>query len=134
MVFFAILRPNLRPLSGIENFFFSKFNLLCPTSQNGRFLLLRPNLRPLSGIENFFSQNLAYSYSFLEWNLPRITMFSKSLNNYIGITVKSRKNDKKFGFFDFCYIIILGSWSKVEKTMKNSVFSNFDGDPEIMFK
>ena len=23
-----ILRPNLRPLSGIENFFFSKFNLL----------------------------------------------------------------------------------------------------------
>ena len=25
---FPILRPNLRPLSGIENFFFSKFNLL----------------------------------------------------------------------------------------------------------
>ena len=28
MVVFAILRPNLRPLSGIENFFFSKFNFL----------------------------------------------------------------------------------------------------------
>ena len=28
MVVFAILRPNLRPLSGIDNFFFSKFNLL----------------------------------------------------------------------------------------------------------
>ena len=25
---FSILRPNLRPLSGIENFFFLKFNLL----------------------------------------------------------------------------------------------------------
>ena len=25
---FPILRPNLRPLSEIENFFFSKFNLL----------------------------------------------------------------------------------------------------------
>ena len=28
MVDFAILRPNLRPLSGIEHFFFLKFNLL----------------------------------------------------------------------------------------------------------
>ena len=25
---FRILRPNMRPLSGIDNFFFSKFNLL----------------------------------------------------------------------------------------------------------
>ena len=30
------------------------------------------------------------------------------------------------------YIIISGSRWKVEKTMKNSVFSNFDCDPEIM--
>ena len=32
------------------------------------------------------------------------------------------------------YIIISGSRSKVEKTMKNSVFSNFDCDPEIMLE
>ena len=32
------------------------------------------------------------------------------------------------------YIIISGSRSKVEKTMKNSDFSNFDCDPEIMLK
>ena len=32
------------------------------------------------------------------------------------------------------YIIISGSRSKVEKTMKNSVFSNFDCHPEIMMK
>ena len=32
------------------------------------------------------------------------------------------------------YIIISGSRSKVEKTMKNSVFSNFNCDPEIMMK
>ena len=32
------------------------------------------------------------------------------------------------------YIIISGSRSKVEKTMKNSVFSNFDCDPEIKWK
>ena len=28
MVVFAILRPNLRPLSGMDNFFFSNLNLL----------------------------------------------------------------------------------------------------------
>ena len=32
------------------------------------------------------------------------------------------------------YIIIMGSRSKIEKTMKNSVFSNFDCDTEIMLK
>ena len=32
------------------------------------------------------------------------------------------------------YIIISWSRWKVEKTMKNSVFPNFDCDPEIMFK
>ena len=50
----------------------------------------------------FFSQNLTFSYSFLGWNLPGITMSSESLHNYFGITVKSRKNDEKIGFFDFC--------------------------------
>ena len=29
-------------------------------------------------------------------------MSLESLHNYFGITVKSRKNDEKFGFFDFC--------------------------------
>ena len=37
-------------------------------------------------------------------------MSSESLHNYFGITVK------------------------VEKTMENLVFSNFDGDPEIMLR
>ena len=58
----------------------------------------------------FFSQNLTYSYSFLRWHVPGITMALDSLTTYFGITVKSRK------------------------TMKNSVFSNFDCDPEIMLK
>ena len=49
----------------------------------------------------FFSQNLTYSYSFLVWNSPGITMSLESLHNYFGITVKSRKNDEKFGFFEF---------------------------------
>ena len=65
------------------------------------FAILRPNLRPLSGIENFFSQNLSYSYSFLGWNFPGMTMSLESLHNYFVITVKSRKNYKKFGFFEF---------------------------------
>ena len=74
-------------------------------SQDGRFSILRPNLRPLSGIENFLFQNLAYSYSFLGWNLPGITMFSESLNNYFGITVKSRKNDKKIRYFRLSSVV-----------------------------
>ena len=49
----------------------------------------------------FFSQNLTYSCSFLGWNLPGITMSLKSLHNYFVITVKSRKNDEKIGFYDF---------------------------------
>ena len=90
--------------------YFPQKKKLRPTSQNGRFPILRPNLRPLSGIENFFSQNLTYSYSFLVWNLPGITMSLESLHNYFVITVKSRK------------------------TMKNSDFSRFDCDTEIMLK
>ena len=72
------------------------------TSQNSRFPILRPNLKPLSGMEIIFSQNLNYSYSFLGWYLPGITMSSDSLHNYFGITVKRRKNEEKIGFFDFC--------------------------------
>ena len=82
------------------NFFFQKKKFR-PTSQNGRFPILRPNLRRLSGIENFSSQNLTYSYSFLGRNLPGITMSSESLNNYFGNTVKSRKYDENFGYFEF---------------------------------
>ena len=49
----------------------------------------------------FFSQNLTYSYSFLGWNSPGITMSLESLHNYFVITVESRKNDEKFGFSEF---------------------------------
>ena len=83
-------------------FFPEKKKKFRQTSQNGRFPILRTNLKPLSGIEIFFYQNLTYSYSFLGWNLPGITMSSESLNNYFGITVKGRKNYEKFGFLNFC--------------------------------
>ena len=82
--------------------FFSTNKKFRPTSQNGLFPILRPNLKPLSGIGNFFFQYLTYSYSFLGWNLLGITMSLELFHNYFGITVKSRKNDEKFGFFDFC--------------------------------
>ena len=49
----------------------------------------------------FFSQNLTYSYSFIGWNLPGSNRSLESLRHYFGITVKSRKNDEKFGFFEF---------------------------------
>ena len=78
MVAFAILRPKLRPLSGIDNFIFSKFNLLV-----------------------YFFSGKIYRELPCRWNH---------------------------------YIIISGSRSKVEKTMKNSVFSNFECDPEIMLQ
>ena len=88
-------------------FFSIKKKKIRPTSRNGRFPILRLNLRPLSGIKNFFSQNLTYSYSFLGWNLPGITMSSESLHN---------------------------SRSKVGKTMKKWVFSTLVCDPEIMLE
>ena len=80
---------------------FSRKKKFRQTFQNGRFPILRPILRPLCGMEILFSQNLTYPYSFLGINLPGITMSSESLHNYFGITVKSRKNDEKFGFFEF---------------------------------
>ena len=77
-----------------------------------------------------FSQNLTYSYSFLGWNLPGITMSLESLHYYFGITVKSRKNDEKIGFFDFCLwsrnsvgIIATLRWSPVNFTPKNTVIN-----------
>ena len=105
--------------------FFSTKKKFRPTSQNGRFPILRPKLRPVSGIENFFSQNLTYSYTFLGWNLPGITVPLESLHNYFGITVKSTKTDKKIRFFDFCLwcrnnvgIIATLRWSPVNFTTK----------------
>ena len=56
---------------------------------------------PFQESKIFFSQNLTYSYSFLGWNLPRISMSLDSLHNYYGITYKNRKNDETFGFLEF---------------------------------
>ena len=98
----TVISGEFHPKKPYSQLFFPQKKKFRPTSQNGRLSILRSNLRPLSGIENFFSQNLAYSYSFLGWNLPGIAMLSESLNNYFGITVTSRKNYEKFGFFDFC--------------------------------
>ena len=58
----------------------------------------------------FFFPRLTYSFSFLEWNSLGITMLLESSYNYFGITVKRRKNDEKFGFFDFW----LWSWNNVD--------------------
>ena len=80
----------------------------------------------------FFFQNLTYSYNFLGWNLPEITMSLESLDNYFGITVKSRKNDEKFGFVDVCLwcrnnvgIITTLWWSPVNFTAKKTMINFF---------
>ena len=74
-----------------------------PTSQNDRFRDFETEPEtPFRESTISFSQNLTYSYSFLWRNLPGIIMSLESLHNCFGITVKSRKNDEKFGFVDFC--------------------------------
>ena len=80
----------------------------------------------------FFSQNSTYSYSFLGWNLPGITMSLESLHNYFVITVKSRKIDKKFGFFEFWLwcrnnveMIATSRLSPVNSTPKNTMINFF---------
>ena len=80
----------------------------------------------------FFSPNLTYSYSFLRWNLPGITMSLESLHNYFRITVKSRKNNEKFGFFEFCLwsrnnvrIVATLRKSPVNFTLKNNAINFF---------
>ena len=87
---------------------------------------------PLWESKIFFSQNLTYSYSFLGWNLPVITMSLASLHNYFVNMVKSRKNDGKFGFFDFCLwfrnndgIIATLRLSPVNFTPKNPIVNFF---------
>ena len=59
-------------------------------------------------------------------------MSLESFHNYFGITVKSRKNDEKFGFFDFrlwCRnnvdIIATSRESPVNFTPKNSMINFF---------
>ena len=80
----------------------------------------------------FFSQNLTYSYSFLGWNLPGITMLLESLHNYFVITVKSRKNYEKFGFFEFrlwsrnnVEMLATSRSSPVNSTLKNTMITFF---------
>ena len=80
----------------------------------------------------FFSQNLTYSYSFLGRNLPGITISLDSLHNYSGITVKSRKNNEKFGFSEFWLwsrnnveMIATSRWSPVNFTPKNTMINSF---------
>ena len=75
----------------------------------------------------FFSQNLTYSYRFVGWNLPGITMSLESLHNYFVITVKSRKNHEKLGFFEFWLwsrnnveMTATLRWSPVNFTPKNT--------------
>ena len=92
------------------NFFFHKKKFR-PTSQIGRFPILRPNLRPLSGIEKLF---------FLKIQLSRIVFGCEIYRE-----LQCRWNHQ---------IIISGSWSKFETTMKNSVFSTFVCDPEVMLE
>ena len=130
-----------------------------PTSQNGRFGDFETEREtPFGNRKIIFSQNLTFSYSYLGWNLPGITMSLDSFHNYFGITVKSRKNDEKFGFFEFCVwsrnnvrIVATLRKSPVNFTPKNNTinfffhkkkflsdianwsFSDFDIEPETLF-
>ena len=74
----------------------------------------------------------------MRWNLSGITMSLESLHNYFVITVKSRKNDEKFGFFEF------GLWSRnnadmlatsrsspVNSTLKNTMMNFFSTKKKI---
>ena len=120
------------PKNTMINFFFHKKKNSVRHPKMVVFAILRPNLRPLSGIEIYFSSNLTYSYSFLGWNLPEITMALNSLHNYFGITVKSRENDEKFGFFEFWLwsrnnveMIATSRWSPVNSPPKNTMINFF---------
>ena len=101
----ATLRPspsNFTPKNTKVNFFFHKKKNSVRHPKMVVFRFWDRTWNPLRESKFFFSQNLTYSYSFLWWNLPGITMSLESLHNYFGITVKSRKNDENIGFFDIC--------------------------------
>ena len=82
-----------------------------PTSQNGRFRDFETEPETLFGNRRLF---------FLKIQLTRIVFWGE-----IDRELPCRWNRN---------IIISGSRSKVEKTMKISVFSNLDCDPEIMLE
>ena len=82
-----------------------------PTSQNGRFLDFGTEPETPFGKRQFF---------FLKIKLTRTVFWGEIYRE-----IPCRWNH---------YIIISGSLSKVEKTMKNSVFSTFVCDPELMLK
>ena len=70
----------------------------------------------------FFSQKLFYSYSFLGWNLPGVIMSLESLHNSFVITVKSRKNDEKIGYFRLLSVILKECWNNCNITV---IFGKF---------
>ena len=94
------------PFRGSKIIFFSIFHLLVQffgVKFTGTYHVKNTEPQtPFGNLQFFFCQNLTYSYSFLGRNLPGITMSLESLHNFSGITVNSRKNHEKFGFFDFC--------------------------------
>ena len=92
---------NFTPKNTLINFFYHKKKNSVRHPKMVVFRFSDQTWDPFRESKIFFSQNLTYSYSFLGWNLPGITMSLESLHNYFGITVKSRKNDEKFGFFEF---------------------------------
>ena len=75
------------------------------------FAILGPDLRPVLGIENFFS---------IKFNLVLQFFWGQIYRELL-----CRGNH---------FIIISGSRSKVEKKMKNFVFSTFDCNLEIIMK
>ena len=92
---------NFTPKNTMINFFFPQKKKIPSDIPKCSFSDFETEPETPFANRNFFSQKLTYSYSFLGWNLPGITMAFDSLHNYFGITVKSRKNDEKFGFFEF---------------------------------
>ena len=82
----------------LRSTFFSLKKTSVRYPQNGRFSDFETETQTLFGNRTFFFTKFN-SYSFFGW--PGITMSVKSLHNYFGITVKSRKNHEKIGFSDF---------------------------------
>ena len=99
-LFFPVNSGKLHPRRHYDQLFFPKKKNSVRHPKMGVFRFWDRTWDPFRESKIFF-QNLTYSYSFLGWNLPGITMSLESLHNYFGITVKSRKNDEKFGFFEF---------------------------------
>ena len=90
-----------------------------------------PPFSPLSGMDNFFSSKFNLLYSFLGWNLPRITMSLESLHNYFGIKVKKRWTIRFFRIltvipkycWNDCNITVISSKFHPKNTMMNFLFN-----------